>query len=322
MLEDTVAFLNNNYQQSCLNDLSERIIDTIENSLRASGIMFRLFSRVKSNESACKKIRKKYDKYSNSGTKMQDSIGLRITLYFKDDIDICIRILKDLFEEDNHECDEIDSVTFKPLRINYVFRIPSSIGEMPLEYQELGLIDNTFEVQVRTTFTEGWQEVEHDIRYKYQTDWNDEVDMSRDLNALAAILEMCDNNIIGICDNLSYKKYKAKNIEPMIRSRFRIRLDPLPLDSRLNDIILSDYEHLGKALFRFDRTRLIWSLSKCKLDININNIIFLINRLSLKNAEISALDSIAEECIPNEVLNEADFKSNDPYNSIVAMKYN
>ena len=321
MREDTVLYLNNNYQQRCLNPLSDSIVDTIERALKASGIMFRLFSRVKSNESACKKMQKKYDKYVSTGTKMQDSIGIRITLYFKDDIAICIRILKDLFEEDNHECDEIDSVTFKPLRINYVFRIPSIIGEIPLEYQDFGLIDNTFEVQVRTTFTEGWQEVEHDIRYKYQTDWNDEVDMSRDLNALAAILEMCDNNIIGICDNLSYKKYKAKKVEPMIRSRFRIRVNPQPIDDRINDIILSDYENIGKALFRFDRTRLIWSLSKCKIDVNVNNIIFLINRLSINNNKIKALDSLNDDCIPTEVLDAKDFKINNPYNSIVAMKY-
>ena len=322
MLDNTIQYLNDNYQQECLTSISKKIIGAIDNSLKASGIMFRLFSRVKSNESVCKKIEKKYDKYVSTGSKMQDSIGLRITLYFKDDIDICIRILKDLFEEDNHECDEIDSVTFKPLRINYVFRIPSNIGEIPSQYQELGLIDNTFEVQVRTTFTEGWQEVEHDIRYKYQTDWNDEIDMSRDLNALAAILEMCDNNIIGICDNLSYKKYKAKKVEPMIRSRFRIRLDPQPIDHRLNDIILSDYDHIGKALFRFNRSRLIWSLSKCNIDVNINNIIFLINRLSINNKEISALDTISEDCIPNEIMYATDFSDTNPYNSIVAMKYN
>ena len=322
MLEDTISFIKDNYQQSRLDVISKEIIDSIDSSLKASGIMYRLFSRVKSEESVCKKIEKKYEKYVSTGTKMQDSIGLRITLYFKDDIDICIRILKGLFDEDNHECDEIDSVTFKPLRINYVFRIPSSIGKIPSDYQESGLIDNSFEVQVRTTFTEGWQEVEHDIRYKYQTDWNDEVDMSRDLNALAAILEMCDNNIIGICDNLSYKKYKAKKVEPMIRSRFRIRLDPQPLDQRLNDIILSDYERIGKAIFRFNRERLIWSLSKCHLDVNVNNIIFLINRLGINHKEISALDSLSEESIPNEVLYATDFSTSDPYNSIVAMKYN
>lgn len=321
MLEDTIKYIKSNYQKSYLDVISQKVIDSIDNSLKASGIMYRLFSRVKSEESVCKKIEKKYDKYVNDSKKMQDSIGLRITLYFKDDIDICIRILKDLFDEDNHECDEIDPVTFKPLRINYVFCIPSSIGEIPSDYQKFGLIDNTFEVQVRTTFTEGWQEVEHDIRYKYQDDWDDEVDMSRDLNALAAILEMCDNNIIGICDNLSYKKYKARKIEPMIRSRFRIRLDSQPLDQLLSEIILSDYENIGKAIFRFNRTRLIWSLSKCKLDINVNNIIFLINRLEINNVKISALDNLSAECIPNEVLDATDFPTNNPYNSIVAMKY-
>ena len=117
---------------------------------------------------------------------MQDIIGVRIVLYFQDDIDICINILKKLFTIDNHEHDCLDTETFKPQRINYVFKMPTDIMQIPNEISEECLIDNTFEVQIRTIFSEGWHEVEHDIRYKYYDEWKSATILSRELNGIVA----------------------------------------------------------------------------------------------------------------------------------------
>ena len=34
-----------------------------------------------------------------------------------------------------------------------------------------GRIEPTFKIQIRTVFSEGWHEVEHDLRYKCKDDW-------------------------------------------------------------------------------------------------------------------------------------------------------
>ena len=83
---------------------------------------------------------------------MQDILGVRVVLYFKDDIDICVKMLKaELVLIDESIDDEIED-RFSPTRLNLVFQMPEqiiqlfnkSIWELP--------IDQAFEIQVRTIF--------------------------------------------------------------------------------------------------------------------------------------------------------------------------
>ena len=261
------------------------------------GIMYRIFSRSKEKKSVKEKIEKKRTIYLNNGKKMQDLVGIRIVLYFKDDIDICIDILKQLFDVDNYEYDKPNAETFKPQRINYVFKMPESVMKLPNDISEGCLIDNTFEVQIRTIFSEGWHEVEHDIRYKYRDEWNAVPDLSRELNGILAVLEICDYNIISICEQLAYKKYKEKKWDSMIRNKFRLRFTHQPLDRNLFQI-LSDNANLAKELFRFNRVKLIKFLAENSMPINCNNVVYIINEMQLHNEAICRLTPsiITEKC--------------------------
>lgn len=119
----------------------------IESELQMCGIMCRVFSRKKSKESILMKMDNKAEsKYLPKNEKMQDLIGIRIVLYFRDDIDICINILKALFRVVGYEYDRYDVATFKPQRINYVFEIPQELDHIATEQQNKCLLDNTFEV--------------------------------------------------------------------------------------------------------------------------------------------------------------------------------
>lgn len=63
----------------------------ISKSLSKCGLMFRIFSRVKTESS----IRHKLEvKYANKKTRIQDMIGIRIVVYFQDDVDVrlCITV--------------------------------------------------------------------------------------------------------------------------------------------------------------------------------------------------------------------------------------
>ena len=65
-----------------LNDICVRLTDEISDSLSKCGLMYRIFSRVKTVDS----IRHKLNvKYADKKVKIQDMIGIRIVTYFLDD---------------------------------------------------------------------------------------------------------------------------------------------------------------------------------------------------------------------------------------------
>lgn len=271
-----------------INNPEKHIERIICKKLDRCGIMYRSFSRTKDKESVKKKIKKKRDIYLHDGKKMQDLVGIRIVLYFRDDVDICINILKKLFVVDNFEYDKPDIETFKPQRVNYVFKTPTSIMEIPDNISNDCLIDNTFEVQIRTIFSEGWHEVEHDIRYKFWDEWKTVPDLSRELNGILAVLEICDHNIMSICEQLAYKKYKEKDWDSMIRNKFRLRFTHQQLNAELSQILSRDSK-LAKNVLRFERAKLIYYFAENTIPRNCNNVVYIINEIQLHNESITNL---------------------------------
>ena len=280
-----------------INNPEKYIEKIICKKLDKCGIMYRSFSRTKEKESVKKKMEKKRDIYLRDGKKMQDLVGIRIVLYFRDDVDICIKILENLFVIDNYEYDKPDIETFKPQRINYVFKTPTDIMEIPDNISSDCLIDNTFEVQIRTIFSEGWHEVEHDIRYKFLNEWITVPDLSRELNGILAVLEVCDHNIMSICEQLAYKKYKEKDWDSMIRNKFRLRFAHQQLDTKLSQI-LSENPKLAKNILRFEREKLIYYFAENTIPRNCNNVVYVINEIQLHNESIANMTPtvIVEKC--------------------------
>ena len=94
----------------------------IQKKLKKSGIYFRIFARVKEAASVYRKLKWKKQEYLEKNKKLQDVVGLRIVLYYMDDIPVCKEMLKSTFaiiEKDSHE--DIPKVNeFNPLRMNYV----------------------------------------------------------------------------------------------------------------------------------------------------------------------------------------------------------
>lgn len=271
------------------------------------GLLYRLFGRVKTDASLEHKISKNPGKYSKdkNGKKIQDVIGLRITLYFTDDLEIAISILKNLFEwnEKSSNIDGFSHNTFDAKRCNLIFQLPES--ECIDEYLDSdGYCDNTFEVQIRTVFSEGWHEVEHDLRYKHNNDWDSYDDSSRTLNGFLASLETVDWGILQLLEDLTYKHYKAKNWEAMLRNKLRIRISnsTILLNSDILDLLNNDSNGLGKSLYRVNRQVILNIIYEKNLSIplNLNNLVFLINELFIKNKELT---NITPSIIMNKIHN-------------------
>jgi ppGpp synthetase/RelA/SpoT-type nucleotidyltranferase len=275
-----------------LDRLAREIGYTIEDELHRSGIFYRIFSRSKSEDSIKRKIISKDYPNSKEGKLMQDIIGIRITMYFEDDLPIVYSVLRKRLKYIDETVDEQNVSVFKPNRINLIFRMEDNhaIEIHDTVVQAFKYIDTTYEVQLRTVLSEGWHEVEHDLRYKCQNDWTDHDDISHIFNGVYASLVTSDWSILSIFEKLAYRHYKSKNWPAMLRNKFRLRFIEGDLDSRIINI-LNDDKETAKDLYRIDRNDFMKKIffDSLRIPLTLSNLIFLLNAYYLKKSRITKI---------------------------------
>jgi ppGpp synthetase/RelA/SpoT-type nucleotidyltranferase len=287
-----------------LKNILKHIQDEILSEIDRIGIHCRIHARIKDISSLKEKIeRKGKDYYSAEGKKVQDICGFRITTYFIEDV----KLLWDIFERKYEKVDEANDIltqenkeVFKPVHKNLVCRMNeidtktlqelSSVNNSDVIYS---LVDNTFEIQFRTTLSEGWHEIDHVLRYKCKSDWDDFLEEWRMLNGIYATLETSDNALKSLFDSLSYQHYKKQNWEAMLRTKFRLKFIKEQLDENICNVINQNTE-IAKSIFRIDRQKVIEkvALSRLHIPLSFNNIVYLLNYLEIKNPEIEKLQPI------------------------------
>lgn len=104
--------------------------------------------------------------------------------------------------------------------------------------------------------------------------------------------------MLQIFQSISYKHYKEKNWEAMLRHHFRMKISNFDLDPQLNRIFNSDIE-IAKKFFKLDRSNLMEEMYRKKYShpLILNNIIYFANIMFINNEEI-------KEITPNSFLNE------------------
>ncbi|EJG2229778.1 hypothetical protein BS007_RS17130 [Vibrio parahaemolyticus] len=275
--------MSDNYEQV----LVKRLQTEIENELDRIGLLFRVFSRAKSPKSIESKIDSKGEGYySPDGKKIQDLFGVRIALYFPDDIKIARQALQKLYRLNSEEVDCHETSLFEATRCNFVYELPDNIVEDSQILRSNPLVDKTFEVQLRTILSEGWHEVEHDLRYKCQENWENHGDLSRALNGIYATLETADWGMMRLFEDLTYRHYKAKEWAPMLRNKFRLRAGN-DLKPELESVM--DQDDIGKRFYRLDRTELILQIlnKDIRFPLTINTLVFIANYYYIRDSRIS-----------------------------------
>lgn len=273
-----------NYEDSLARNL-ERIIDK---ELNKVGLLFRVFSRAKSPQSIAHKISIKGENYYSAetdGRKIQDLFGIRIALYFPDDINIAQIALKKIFTFISKEVDNPNASLFEANRCNFIFQLPQEISELSEVLKTNPLVDKTFEVQFRTILSEGWHEVEHDLRYKCKEDWNKHNDLNRALNGIYASLETSDWGMMRLFEDLAYRHYKSREWAPMLRNKFRLRTD----NNINNDLIeIINQDDIGKRLYRLNRKKLLQKIldNNINIPININSLVYVANYYFINDSRI------------------------------------
>lgn len=284
--------------------IAENLKNEIEFELARAGLLFRVFARSKSSQSIQSKLAIKNYGTGINDKKMQDLYGVRVALYFPDDSTLAQNLLKSKYEY-NAESSTIDlptDATFGPTRCNLIFRLPEELAQSSLALQKDARIDRTFEVQFRTVFSEGWHEIEHDLRYKCKGDWESHNDLNRAMNGFIATLETCDWAIVKLFDDLAWRHYKAKEWLPMLRTKFRLRWQQPTLSKEIQHAFNMNND-LAKSIFRIDRNELLSKLVLFRIDLPVtpSNIVFICNHFFLNS---DCLNNLTPKPIRDELTNQ------------------
>lgn len=263
----------------------------IEKCIANIGVMHRIFYRQKTSDSLGRKIKNNPGKYGKN-KKIQDIYGIRIALYFIDDIEVVRNALEKKFEfvPDDSKIDELENEIFKAIRCNLIFRLTAEYDlSIHIDSEHLDMVDNTFEVQIRTILSEGWHEIDHDLRYKCQDDWEGLSRENRALNGVYATLETSEWTILKLFEQLAYNHYKNSNIKAMMNNKFRLRLKPSELDERIISYVGNDPD-LTKKIYRYSRERMLQCLSERRsIPISIASLIFIMNLDEIHDKEIASM---------------------------------
>lgn len=281
-----------------INNVKMSLLNTLVTKLNNAGIYFNSTSRIKSESSLLHKLETGKYSMQEGGRKIQDIIGIRINLFYLEDMDICEKILEETFLLDNWSKTKNEENKFEAQKCNGVFRIPSKyLRNIPASVWNKPF-DQTFEVQLRTVLFEGWHEMEHEMRYKYklgsdskETDlWTGHEDLSRVMNSIIANLELCDWSIMQIFNSIHDSQYKEKNWENAIRSKYRLRITQDPLKPELREY-LDNNPDIVAQFHTVSKRELVEILlnKKYHKELTPDRVIYLINKEIVHNEYISRL---------------------------------
>lgn len=281
-----------------INNVKMSLLSTLVTKLNNAGIYFNSTSRIKSESSLLHKLETGKYSMQEGGRKIQDIIGIRINLFYLEDMDICEKILEETFLLDNWSKTKNEENKFEAQKCNGVFRIPSKyLRNIPASVWNKPF-DQTFEVQLRTVLFEGWHEIEHEMRYKYklgsdskETDlWTGHEDLSRVMNSIIANLELCDWSIMQIFNSIHDSQYKEKNWENAIRSKYRLRITQDPLKPELREY-LDNNPDIVAQFHTVSKRELVEILlnKKYHKELTPDRVIYLINKEIVHNEYISRL---------------------------------
>lgn len=277
-----------------LQEVAEDLRQELSTIVDRSGIMYRLFCRAKTVASIEHKIGMKGELYRSGEEMIRDVIGLRIVVYFPDDVDVLAMYFDDKSVVKRH-IDNLDVDTFRPQCLNITKPLPDNLvadfrASLPAGYEQY--IDSTYEIQIRTVFSEGWHEVEHDLRYKCKEDWADYENFSRTLNGILATLETSEWALRSLFQQMAHANMAHGDLRAMMRNKMRIRLKSTDFSPAVRDYLNSNPATV-EALLNCDRLVVLFSLMMHEdmLPLTYDNLLFLINRIDINDMALIALET-------------------------------
>ncbi|MEZ9568800.1 GTP pyrophosphokinase family protein [Vibrio splendidus] len=156
-------------------------------------------ARAKSVVSVEEKLLRPDKTYNNPTQEIPDLVGVRLVLYYQDDIEKVESIIKREFnvleEEKNHQADKYSPDKFGYLSVHYVVQL----NELRAELSEWKAVSDLHaEIQIRTVLQHSWAAISHALQYKREGDVAPQ--LRRKLFRLAGLFELADEQFIEIRD--------------------------------------------------------------------------------------------------------------------------
>jgi ppGpp synthetase/RelA/SpoT-type nucleotidyltranferase len=175
--------------------------------------------RLKGRESLAGKI-KRPDRSYGSLWDITDLIGIRVIVYFEDEVDLVGKIIESQLRIDlarSTDKRRHDAGAFGYRSLHYVFQLGGEGQALPA--RACG------EVQVRTVLEHAWAEIEHDLGYKGHEAMPGSV--RHRLHRLAGLLELADQEFVTIRRDL--EAYASELPKRIAAAREAVPLDALSL---------------------------------------------------------------------------------------------
>lgn len=219
------------------------VLDTLKKCISDNGIYLNAIeSRIKGEKSLAGKLELKGGKYQ-SLSDLTDILGLRIITFYLDEVDKISALVDKLFNVDwdnsvdKRKMHELNSFGYNSL--HYICTIPRSLYEDP-EHPEINTY--RFEIQMRTALQHVWATMDHDTGYK--SDFEVPKEYLRNLNRLAGMLELADEQFSTIRTSINDYRRKVQSLVaggrfgdvPLDKDSFSSYLKLRPFDRLVNKI--------------------------------------------------------------------------------------
>lgn len=193
---------------------TERIESLITELLKLDEIKTHLIeSRTKTVESFKEKIRRPGKSYKEPLKELIDLSGVRIIVYYIDDIEKVSNILSKEFNivetEKSHLATEYSVDQFGYISLHFVIALKPERARLP-EWSTYK--DFVTEIQIRTVLQHSWAAVSHALQYKHESDVPKA--LRRKLHRLAGLFELADEEFSSLrSETVSIQKEASEALE-------------------------------------------------------------------------------------------------------------
>lgn len=175
------------------------------------------------------KLRRKDSKYEEPLAEVTDLAGVRIVLYYLDDVERVGELIEKQFTLDSENSIDksaaLDPDRFGYLSVHHIVRMSSAREGLPEWKRYAGLCA---EVQVRTVLQHAWAAISRKLAYASVREAPR--DLQRSLNRLSALLELADDQFLDV-----------RSARDAIEEQYDLEVERGNLDLEVDDSSLESY---------------------------------------------------------------------------------
>lgn len=201
--------------------------------LDKAGIAYvQIDGRTKGVSNFVSKLRRKQEKYDEPLREVTDLSGVRIVLYYLDDVERVGELIESQFEVDaansGDKAASMDPDRFGYLSVHHIVRPSATRRSLP---EWTAFADLQAEIQVRTVLQHAWGAISRKLAYASVREAPR--DLQRSLNRLSALLELADDEFVDI--RVARESIEQEYDREVERGNLDLEIDESSLDAYMRE---------------------------------------------------------------------------------------